>query len=226
MKKILLGILMALCVANAQDKSGTFFGVNIGASIANPAYNGGIEVLADSWYLPTSATGWALGLELGYKQMLNQKIGVRYYVDYYYGSASGQKKGELGFVALTTEATIAQHHIAANIDALLYLTQRFGVYVGVGVGYQGYDLSYTFNGNSNFTGGSGTATGTLHMPTDGLKGGLAIPINVGLMLDVGENGQLTLGAKIGTLGYDYALDNANEIGLHSYIVKLGYNYRF
>lgn len=227
MKKLamLFGALLVLCnMASANPKGGTFIGLNVGVPITNPTYNGFIEQMSD--YFPTRGTGWAFGLELGYKQMLSQNFGLRYYVDYYYGSASGDKRAYVGFVSLTTKATIVQHHIAANIDALLYFTQRFGAYVGVGLGYQGYDPSYTFNGQSNFTGGTGTAVGPLSMPNHGLQGGLAIPINVGIMLDFGENSQLTLGAKIGTLGYDYELDANSKVGLSSYLVKLGYSYTF
>lgn len=222
----LLGAVMVLCaVASAEVKSGSFIGVSVGAPINNPSYQGAnLQSLSD--YLPSGGAGWGFGLEIGHRHMLNNRLGVRYYADYFYGQYKSSERGEMGFVALTTEANIVQHHISVNFDVLLYLTQRFGVYVGVGVGYQIYEPLYTFNGHKNFTGGVGTGVGTLSIPTNGAQRGLAIPVNIGMMWNVGENSQITFGAKVSTKGYEYGLQDGERISLGAYIIKLGYNYTF
>lgn len=56
----LFGAVMVLCaVASAEVKSGSFIGVNVGAPINNPSYQGAnLQSLSD--YLPSGGAGWGL----------------------------------------------------------------------------------------------------------------------------------------------------------------------
>ena len=211
MKKILVSSALAaslLCVSNAQS-SGLFVGVNAGVPITTPKYSGfgGMEDL-----FPTSGIGWGAGVDVGYKQAFSESSGLRYYVSYFYDQSKGSKdNGLMG----KTDADINQQLITANVDYWLNFTQSFGAYIGVGVGYQQFDPTWKTMGMSI---------------SNGKKGGLAVPVNIGLTYNFNEKNQILLGAKIPLVAYDYEsstpLTQNATASLRTYIVQVGYNLTF
>lgn len=210
MKKILISSALAaslLCVANAQS-SGLFVGVNAGVPITTPSYSGFTGV-KDSF--PTSGIGWAVGLDVGYKQALSENYGLKYYISYNYNQSKGSKDNGL---AGKVDADINQHLITANVDYYFNFTPAFGAYIGIGVGYQQYDPTWK--------------TGMMSISA-GAKGGLAVPVNLGLTYNLNDKNQLLLGAKIPLVAYDYESKSNPMSGtatLRTYIVQIGYNLTF
>lgn len=211
MKKFLISSALTaslLCVANAQS-SGLFVGVNAGVPITTPSYSGFTGV-KDSF--PTSGIGWAVGLDVGYKQALSENYGLKYYISYNYNQSKGSKDNAqpLGKV----NADINQHLITANVDYYFNFTPTFGAYIGIGVGYQQYDPTWKVMGQNI---------------SQGAKGGLAVPVNLGLTYNLNDKNQLLLGAKIPVLAYDYESKSQTIQGtatLRTYIVQIGYNLTF
>ena len=211
MKKILVSSALAaslLCVSNAQS-SGLFVGVNAGVPITVPKYSG-FGTMEDLF--PTSGIGWGAGVDVGYKQAFSESSGLRYYVSYFYDQSKGSKDNGL---AGKTDADINQQLITANVDYWLNFTQSFGAYIGVGVGYQQFDPTWKTMGMSI---------------SNGKKGGLAVPVNIGLTYNFNEKNQILLGAKIPLVAYDYESSimpgqNATA-SLRTYIVQVGYNLTF
>lgn len=77
MKKILISSALAASlfgVAQAQT-SGLFVGVNAGVPITTPSYG---PAIPNSSMFPTSGIGWAVGLDVGYKQVLSENYGLKY----------------------------------------------------------------------------------------------------------------------------------------------------
>lgn len=216
MKKIVISVALSaslLSVASAQS-SGLFVGVNAGVPITTPEYSNIGAMLAGMGgkdLFPTSGIGWAVGVDLGYKQALGANSGLRYYLSYNYNQSKGSKNNALGKM----EADITQQLITANVDYLYSFTQSFGAYIGIGVGYQQFDPTWKMTGTKI---------------TAGKKGGLAVPLNVGLTYNLNDAHQLSLGAKIPLLAYDYENQKTPEIGadaaLRTYIVSIGYNLTF
>ena len=214
MKKISSALAASLFgVAQAQT-SGLFVGVNAGVPITTPSYSGFTGVKDN---FPTSGIGWAVGLDVGYKQALSENYGLKYYISYNYNQSKGSKDNStpIGNV----DADINQHLITANVDYWLNFTRSFGAYIGIGVGYQQYDPTWK------------TAMMSI---SAGAKGGLAVPLNVGLTYNFNDASQILLGAKIPLVAYDYESDTnpmmlpmANGTAtLRTYIVQIGYNYTF
>lgn len=210
MKKILISSVLSaslLCVANAQS-SGLFVGVNAGVPITTPSYSNFVGITPDMF--PTSGFGWGVGLDVGYKQAFSQSSGLKYYLSYFYSQSKGSKdNGIMGKM----EADINQHSITANVDYWLNFTQAFGAYIGIGVGYQQFDPTWKMGPVSI---------------APGSKGGLAVPVNIGLTYNFNDKNQILLGAKIPVLAYDYK--NEGQYGgtatLRTYIVQIGYNLTF
>lgn len=213
MKKILISSVLSaslLCVANAQS-SGLFVGVNAGVPITTPSYSGFMG-MKDKF--PTSGIGWAVGLDVGYKQALSENYGLKYYISYNYNQSKGSKdNGLLGGGKF--DADINQHLITANVDYYFNFTPAFGAYIGIGVGYQQYSPTWKMAGMSI---------------SEGAKGGLAVPVNLGFTYNFNDKNQLLLGAKIPVLAYDYeSKSNPATQGtatLRTYIVQIGYNLTF
>lgn len=212
MKKILISSALAASlfgVAQAQT-SGLFVGVNAGVPITTPSYG---PAIPNSSMFPTSGIGWAVGLDVGYKQVLSENYGLKYYISYNYNQSKGSKDNSS---LPKVNADINQHLITANVDYYFNFTPAFGAYIGIGVGYQQYDPTWKTAGNA--------------MPTEA-KGGLAVPVNVGLTYNFNDASQILLGAKIPLLGYDYKITqpvvgDVKAATLRTYIVQIGYNYTF
>ena len=228
MKNLLISSVVAagLLGGIANAKSGAFVGVNVGVPITTASYSGAIAAMQD--YLPKSGVGYALGVDLGYKQMFGEGMfGLRYYVDYYFSQSFGSKTTQIAPTSLdvTIDATISQHLVNANIDVLFNPLSWLGVYVGIGVGYQGYNPIYTITATQDATGAT-VGTTEDHQP---VRGGFSLPLNVGLNFNLGESHTLNVGAKLGLIKYDYVSDAGMLSGtstLNSYIIKVGYSYTF
>lgn len=212
MKKISIVLAGLLCVAANAQSNGLFVGVNAGVPITTPSYTG-FTGLKDNF--PTSGFGWAVGLDVGYKQALSENYGLKYYISYNYNQSKGSKDNS---PLPKVNADINQHLITANVDYWLNFTRSFGAYIGIGVGYQQYDPTWK------------TAMMSI---SAGAKGGLAVPLNVGLTYNFNDASQILLGAKIPLVAYDYESDTnpmlpmANGTAtLRTYIVQIGYNYTF
>ena len=214
MKKISIVLAGLLCVAANAQSNGLFVGVNAGVPITTPLYTG-FTGLKDNF--PTSGFGWAVGLDVGYKQALSENYGLKYYISYNYNQSKGSKDNST--LIGNVDADINQHLITANVDYWLNFTRSFGAYIGIGVGYQQYDPTWK------------TAMMSI---SAGAKGGLAVPLNVGLTYNFNDASQILLGAKIPLVAYDYESDTnpmmlpmANGTAtLRTYIVQIGYNYTF
>ena len=229
MKNLLISSVVAagLLGGIANAKSGAFVGVNVGVPITTASYSGAIAAMQD--YLPNSGVGYALGVDLGYKQMFGEGMfGLRYYVDYYFSQSFGS--GQQGFpsfgagITTTIDAAISQHLVNANIDVLFNPLSWLGVYVGIGVGYQGFAPVYSVTSPNPQNPQPATTT-----TDEGVKGGFSLPLNVGLNFNLGESHTLNVGAKLGLIKYDYVSDAGMLSGtstLNSYIIKVGYSYTF
>ena len=232
MKNLLISSVVAagLLGGIANAKSGAFVGVNVGVPITTPEYKGGLRTGSEQF--PNSGVGYALGVDLGYKQMFGEGMfGLRYYVDYYFSQSFGSKTTQIAPTSLdvTIDATISQHLVNANIDVLFNPLSWLGVYVGIGVGYQGYNPIYTITATQDATGAT-VGTTEDHQP---VRGGFSLPLNVGLNFNLGESHALNVGAKIPLVGYDYSIASFmntpipdSSVGLRSYIIKVGYSYTF
>ena len=228
-KLFLSSVLTLSLYSMAYADSGLFVGVNVGVPITVPEYQG--QIANSSNLFPTSGIGWAVGAEVGYKLMFGNIIGLRVYADYYYNQSYGDKLTtsfmNIPNSSLNLDATITQHLINANIDFLFNPLSGLGIYIGIGLGWQGYAPAYTYNANVIMN-----VNGDIN---NGLKGGFSLPINMGLNFNFGSH-TVSLGAKIPTLGYDYAIDSGGglvggflgngTVGLRTYIVKVGYSYTF
>ncbi len=203
-------MFLHLCNAVAQAQtSGLFVGVNAGVPITTPSYSGFTGVKDN---FPTSGIGWAVGLDVGYKQVLSENYGLKYYISYNYNQSKGSKDNPVPFGKV--DADINQHLITANVDYYFNFTPAFGAYIGIGVGYQQYDPTWKVMGQNI---------------SQGAKGGLAVPVNVGLTYNFNDASQILLGAKIPLVAYDYKSTNPMAQGtatLRTYIVQIGYNYTF
>lgn len=220
MKKIVMSVALSaslLSVASAQS-SGLFVGVNAGVPITVPSYSNMTSMAArlGTDIFPSSGIGWAVGVDLGYKQALGENQGLRYYLSYNYNQSKGSKDN--GTIALgdgKMDADINQQLITANVDYLYSFTQSLGAYIGIGVGYQQFDPTWKMAGQS---------------VTVGKKGGLAVPLNVGLTYNLNDAHQLSLGAKIPLVAYKYQNQGDAILGadaaLSTYIVSIGYNLTF
>ena len=235
MKNLLISSVVAagLLGGIANAKSGAFVGINVGVPITTASYSGAIAAMQD--YLPKSGVGYALGVDLGYKQMFGEGMfGLRYYVDYYFSQSFGS--GQQGFpsfdpgagITTTIDAAISQHLVNANIDVLFNPLSWLGVYVGIGVGYQGFAPVYSVTSPNPQNPQPATTT-----TDEGVKGGFSLPLNVGLNFNLGESHTLNVGAKIPLVGYDYSIASFmntpipdSSVGLRSYIIKVGYSYTF
>ena len=231
MKNLLISSVVAagLLGGIANAKSGAFVGVNVGVPITTPEYKGGLRTGSEQF--PNSGVGYALGVDLGYKQMFGEGMfGLRYYVDYYFSQSFGSKTTQIAPTSLdvTIDATISQHLVNANIDVLFNPLSWLGVYVGIGVGYQGFAPVYSVTSPNPQNPQPATTT-----TDEGVKGGFSLPLNVGLNFNLGESHALNVGAKIPLVGYDYSIASFmntpipdSSVGLRSYIIKVGYSYTF
>ncbi|TLD79813.1 outer membrane beta-barrel protein [Helicobacter sp. MIT 05-5293] len=220
-KKIVASVALSvslLGVASAQS-SGVFIGINAGVSLTQPTYSGAFETMQDA--LSQKGIGWVNGVDLGYKKAMNEKWGLRYYLSYNYSQSYGLKESSVNPNITETDTDIVQQLITANVDLWFHFTRSFGAYVGIGAGYQRFKPSWTIT-----TTGQKTTFGDLN------KGGLAVPLNVGLTWNFNNAHQILYGVKIPLISYDYEINvpsqqgGAGTAGLRAYIMSIGYNYTF
>ena len=79
--------------------------------ITTSDYSGYLKNIKNA--LPTSGVGYALGINVGYKQMFNENMGLRYYVDYNFNQSFGSKSG-----TISSDATINQHLISTQSNLI------------------------------------------------------------------------------------------------------------
>ena len=84
--------------------------------------------------------------------------------------------------------SISQHLVNANIDVLFNPLSWLGVYVGIGVGYQGFAPVYSVTSPNPQNPQPATTT-----TDEGVKGGFSLPLNVGLNFNLGESHTLNVG---------------------------------
>lgn len=220
--KIFLSSVLAalLCSTVSAQNSGMFVGVNVGGPAMVSSYSGFLETIKDS--LPKRGVSYAVGVSLGYKQALTSKLGVKYYFDYNYNQSFGDKSGGSIPTITKLKADIVQQLLTANMDIYYDFVPSFGMFAGIGVGYQIFKPTWTptVAGNEMSIGGE-------------QKAGLAVPVNVGLYFNVGEKSQFWLGAKIPLVAYEYKIAAPAMLGngngsatFRNYIVQVGYNYTF
>lgn len=216
-----------LSFLSAAQNSGVFLGVNAGVPITTPTYGGGLAVIKQA--LPSNGIGYAVGVDLGYKQALSKNMGLKYYLEYNYSKSKGKKEGSSIQLINKVDANITADLLTLNIDYYFNPVDLFGIYVGIGVGYQSFKPTWDYVGMGNTTGSVGGKT----------KGGLAVPLNVGVTFNISDGNQILLGAKIPLVAYDYkteipavfsggaatSMAPAN-VKLKNYIVQVGYNYTF
>lgn len=225
-KSVLALALCGLSVASAEQASGLFVGIGAGVPITTPSYGGALKSIQD--ILPNTGIGYNVSLMAGYRQALNQDMGLRYYAEYNYSESYGDGDGTLmGLMPAKTKADIKQQLATINVDYYYQATSAFSVYAGIGLGYQSFKPSWTptiMGAEQNAIGGA-------------QKGGLAVPLNIGASFNVNAHNQITLGAKIPLVAYDYktsvpgaTLGQQGElpanVKLRTYIVQIGYNYTF
>ena len=115
----LISAILALFISgvSAESKSGVFAGVNVGVPITTSDYSGYLKNIKNA--LPTSGVGYALGINVGYKQMFNENMGLRYYVDYNFNQSFGSKSGTTSYsVNASSDATISQHLISTQSNLI------------------------------------------------------------------------------------------------------------
>lgn len=224
-KKGLVSLALAVALGgtlNAQS-SGFFAGINAGVPITTPSYSGALGNIKNA--LPKTGIGYAVGIDLGYKQAISENYGLKYYLSYNYNQSYGDKSGGGEALQISkVKADIQSNLITANVDFWYNFTKSFGAYLGVGVGYQ------SFKPNWKPT----TPMGELKLGGS-QKGGIAVPLNVGLTYNFNDAHQILLGAKIPLIAYDYKTDVAliptqpaqeGTSTLRTYIVQIGYNLTF
>lgn len=214
-KKIIFSMFLVVCIfgkLSANQSSGVFVGANFGVPVTVPEYFGSISKMKSD--LPTTGVGYSISINVGYKQLLSQNMGLKYYLDYNFNESFGKSSG--GTLFSKVDAKIAQQLITANVDYFYNPTDLFGMYIGIGLGYQGFRPIYTTTLK---------ATSITNTIGSGLQGGFALPLNLGFTFNVSASHQIILGAKIPVASYNYK-ESFSTIKLSSYIVHLGYNYTF
>ncbi|MWV61689.1 outer membrane beta-barrel protein [Helicobacter saguini] len=232
-------------------KSGFTLGVRVGGSFVDANYRGAIYKPASvveyqlEMTAPGSENGYMGGIDIGYRLYIGDNWGLRGHLDYNFSYTNGYKRGQ-GFstnnpIITTAEVSRFGHLITLNLD-LFWNYGAFGIYVGLGVGYEGY--TFTSKNTSRY---AFQHTGT--HPLDGsdtlmgsFQGGVALPLNFGISFDINQHNQISLGAKLPILAQKYnytqsvsgtsssALYNPTFSGeipsFRNYIVELGYTFTF
>lgn len=233
MKKLSISVALAASLVSGlmAQTSGLLLGVNVGVPITTPSYSGFLGDIKDA--LPKTGIGWALGVDIGYKQALSENMGLKYYVSYNYSESYGDSSKSATLMNIINlsdvKADIISQLITANIDFWYNFTRSFGAYIGIGVGYQSFKPSWTP------TVGMGQVNSEMTIGGKA-EGGLAVPLNLGLTYNIGDAHQILLGAKIPLVGYKYEtafampqMPNMAQAGastLRTYIVQIGYNFTF
>ena len=219
MRKFISSILALglFSIANAEV-SGFYVGANVGLPIVSINYgntlassvisgfNGSInsQTLSPNLaaYAPSSGFGYAIGIDVGYKMMFNDSFGIRGYIDYYFAQSFGSKRIALYII----DGTQTLHLVTLNADVIYAPIDLISIYLGIGVGFQGFSNDIK----------AGNLKGEF-------VGSFALPINVGVNFNFGAS-TVSLGAKIPILSGD--LIQNTKANVRNYIIKLGYSYTF
>lgn len=206
----------------ASQTSGVFLGINAGGSLITSKYGGNLSEFSGAF--PKDNFGYVASIDIGYKQNISN-YGFKYYLEYSFSQVKGSKDSNLGNNGIQesnhTTTKITNDMLTFNIDYYYNIVEAFGLYAGFGVGYNRYKPNFSINSGSNNI-------------RDSIKGGLAVPINLGMTININQANQIILGAKIPTINYTYKtkiLDsspkgNEGTIAFNNYIVQLGYNITF
>ncbi|PAF51896.1 hypothetical protein BKH43_01305 [Helicobacter sp. 13S00401-1] len=241
-KKTLIGVLgLVVALSGASyAKSGVFVSGNVGLPITDPTYSTDVQAAL----APSTGVGYMLGADVGYQQQINDKVGFRYYLSYNFSQSFASKNlsaAQVGMLAQANggmangtasagtnggasgkiSAVNFNHLVALNVDYFINFTKMFSGYVGAGLGY----TAYSINNTTNLTVGGHAAPADIR----NISGdGFAVPINLGVSLDLGDSQRINLGTKIPIVATDVkgGPNNIQRASLRNYIVQLGYSYTF
>lgn len=232
-------------------QSGFTIGLKAGASLVSANYVGAIYKPASvvEYQLertaPSFESGYTGGVDIGYRYYIGDSWGIRGHLDYNFSYTTGYEMG-IGFsntnpITTTSNVTRFGHLITLNLD-FFYNYGAIGVFLGVGVGYEGYSFTSKNTSRLAYQHSSTAVLDGADTLTGGLKGGVALPINVGLSFDINENNQLSIGAKIPILSQSYnytqgVKGTSSSTGYNptfsgtapqfrNYIIEAGYTFTF
>ena len=129
MKKMLALGLLSLSLAQAK----MFVGVDGGYVMAGSAVSGKAD---SSVYDGRYQDAWNVSANFGYETFFSSHFGARAFVSAGYGSI---------FDTVTTNHIF---DVDGNIDLIVNIVGGFGVFAGIGAGYQYHSVASTFNSNN------------------------------------------------------------------------------
>lgn len=169
MKKMLALGLLSLSLAQAK----VFVGVDGGYVMAGSATSGKVNSgVYDGHY----QDAWNVSVNFGYETFFSSHFGARAFVSAGYGSA------------LDSAVTNQFFDVDGNIDLIVNFVSSFGVFAGVGAGWQHHSIANAFDNNS--------------IPLFG---------RVGLTFGITDNLRLDLTAKLPIIAWD--LGNSDIVGV-------------
>lgn len=210
-------VFLILFLVLGLNANNLFVGVNAGVPVTTPKYSGLDMMLQD---FPKTGIGYSLGINVGYKSNFGSNNGLKYYLEYIYNKSYSKTPDSEPDSEQDIKADINSQLITLNMDYYYNFIDLFGVYAGLGIGYVSYNPKYTMSPRPSMP-------STIELT----KGGLALPLNLGLSFNINQHHGLSLGAKILLIGHKYNLssfpgaDNAS-VKLSTYIVSVGYSYTF
>ena len=129
MKKMLALGLLSLSLAQAK----VFVGVDGGYVMAGGATSGKVNSgVYDGHYKDT----WNVSANFGYETFFSDHFGARAFISAGYGSIF--------------DSAVSNHifNVDGNIDLIVNFVSSFGVFAGIGAGYQYHSVASTFNSNN------------------------------------------------------------------------------
>lgn len=193
MKKLILSAALLASAAMAEN-SGVFLGANIGYGAANVSATGASK---------SNYTGFRYGILGGYKEILSDRMGMRYYATLDYGTKYTRGSGNPDIRSL---------NIYANGDALFNFAQdnamEYGAFVGIALGYNHHTVSSY--------GGYGESK----------PDGFDLGINLGLRAQSSANHSLEIYSRFGLLDQDVTALGATIEVSQPYQVGVRYIYSF
>lgn len=197
MKKLTTSVALAsalLASTALAENSGVFLGANVGYGAAKLSAAGASS---------SSYTGFRYGILGGYKEVLSDRMGMRYYATLDYGTKYTRGSGNPDITSL---------NIYANGDALFNFAQddtmEYGAFVGIALGYNHHTVSgYGGYGESK-------------------PDGFDLGINLGLRAQSAANHGLEIYSRFGLLDQDVtALGTTIEVS-QPYQFGVRYIYSF
>ena len=169
MKKMLALGLLSLSLAQAK----MFVGVDGGYVMAGSAVSGKAD---SSVYDGHYQDAWNVSANFGYETFFSSHFGARAFVSAGYGSIF--------------DSAVSNHifNVDGNIDLIVNIVSSFGVFAGIGAGYQYHSVASTFDSNN--------------IPLFG---------RVGLTFGITDNLRLDLTAKLPIIAWD--MDGSDIAGI-------------